>query len=78
MLPKMLKLIGRCLMAAALTTGANAQERPALPEVERMRMTDEALFEALDPSYSEMTEVLDIWKRDGIAVGKAALATSGK
>lgn len=61
-------------MAAALTTGANAQERPALPEVERTRMTDEALFEALDPSYSEITEVLDIWKRDGIAAGKAALA----
>lgn len=61
-------------MAATVTTGADALERPALPEVERTRMTDTELFEALDPSYSGMDEALKVWKRDGLEAGKAALA----
>ena len=61
-------------MAAALMTGADALERPPLPEVARTWMTDAELFEALDASYPGMADVLELWRRDGVRAGKTALA----
>ena len=53
---------------------AMAGERPPLPEVERYALTDEQLFDALDPEHPAMAHLLEVLERDGLEAAKQALA----
>ncbi len=53
---------------------AAAIERPPLPVVERHTLTDEQLFDALDPEHPAMAHVLAVLRADGMAAAEQALA----
>jgi hypothetical protein len=53
---------------------AMAGERPPLPEVERYALTDQQLFEALDPEHPAMAEVLGLFKGGDLEGARRALA----
>lgn len=53
---------------------ASAIERPPLPAVERYALTDEQLFDELDPENQAMAGVLSVLKADGMQAAQKALA----
>ncbi len=63
-----LLLLGCGAMAHALP------QIPPLPEVERYAMSDEDLFDALNPEHPASAEVLGVLEEDGIDAAKEALA----
>lgn len=64
------------LWTTVLLLGAAGLARayPPLPQVERSRLTDQQLFEKLNPAHPEMKRVRDTFERQGVEAAKAALA----